>query len=337
MTGPTAREGCPKRMQFGPCGGVRADLSCEMAPTPCPFATGRPEAVVWPGASSTERPLELVEAAAGRPVVLTDLTVTPFSAESVTAVTGLLAGSCDGLLVGEHQSRPDFPPTLMAALIRDAGGSAWITLTCRDRNRVVLEQELAGLAFAEVAGVLAVTGDGRAQGVRPDVTQVFDIDSTWLAWLAAAAGLPVAVAESPDAPPLPLRPHRLRQKERAGADLAVLNHVGSPERLDRFARAARAAGVTIPLIAGVAVYTDERSAAVLSLPGLHLDRRQVAAVLEAPDPVAAGIASAVAEAKALLAIDGVVGVNLSGLASGRGERFAAEIKAAVGQEIRGER
>ena len=47
--------------------------------------------------------------------------------------------------------------------------------------------------------------------------------------------------------------------------------------------------------------------------------------------------AAVAEAKALLAIDGVVGVNLSGLASGRGERFAAEIKAAVGQEIRGDR
>ena len=42
----------------------------------------------------------------------------------------------------------------------------------------------------------------------------------------------------------------------------------------------------------------------------------------APDPVAAGIAAAVAEARALLAVDGVAGVNLSGLASGarRGAR-----------------
>jgi 5,10-methylenetetrahydrofolate reductase len=279
----------------------------------------------------------LLDAALNRPVVLTDFTVTPFSARSVTAVTEVLAGSCDGLLVGEHQNRPDFPPTLMAGLIREAGGSPWITLTCRDRNRILLEQELAGLAFAGAAGVLAVTGDGRAQGVRPDVTQVFDIDSTELAWLAAAAGLPVAVAESPQAPPLELRPHRLRQKQRAGAQLCVLNHVGSPEVLARFTERSRAAGTTIPLIAGVAVYTDERSAAVLALPGLHLDRDQVSAVLDAPDPVAAGIASAVAEARALLAVEGVVGVNLSGLASARGELFAAEIKAAIGHEImRGE-
>ena len=330
----TGRVGCPKRMQFGPCGGVRADLSCEMEPVPCPFAAGEPVAVLWSGPPGPEGArIGLLEAASARPVVLTDFTVTPFSASSIAAVSRLLAGSCDGVLVGEHHNRPDFPPTLMAGLIRDAGGSPWITLTCRDRNRVILEQELAGLAFADVAGVLAVTGDGRAQGVRPDVTQVFDIDSTRLAGLAAAAGLPVAVAESPDAPPLELRPQRLREKERAGARLCVLNHVGSPERLARFARRTRAAGARIPLIAGVAVYTDERSAAVLNLPGLHLDRDQVAAVLDAPDPVAAGIASAVAEARALLAVEGVVGVNLSGLASDRGELFAAGIKAAVGMEI----
>jgi methylenetetrahydrofolate reductase (NADPH) len=327
-------EKCPKNMQFGPCGGVRDDLSCEMAAKPCPFAAGEPDVVVWSGPPAPEGArVGLLEAAPERPVVLTDFTVTPFSAASIAAVGKLLAGSCDGVLVGEHQNRPDFPPTLMTGLIRDAGCSPWITLTCRDRNRIGLEQELAGLAFAEAAGVLAVTGDGRAQGVRPDVTQVFDIDSTRLAWLVAAAGLPVAVAESPQAPPLDLRPRRLREKERAGAQLCVLNHVGSPERLARFTQRTRVAGSTIPLIAGVAVYTDERSAAVLNLPGLHLDPAEVAAVLTAPDPVAAGIASAVARARALLAVDGVVGVNLSGLASDRGELFAAEIKAAVGQAI----
>ena len=82
----------------------------------------------------------------------------------------------------------------------------WMTLTCRDRNRIVLEQELAGLAVAGADGVLCVTGDGRAQGVRPDVTQVFDLDGTRLAALAAVAGLTVAVPEAPDAPPRPLRP-----------------------------------------------------------------------------------------------------------------------------------
>src|SRR6185312_2603495 len=265
---------------------------------------------------------ELLDRARSRPVVLTDLTVRPFDAANVRAVTGVLAGSCDALLVGEHQGRPDFPPALMAALVRDAGAAPWITLSCRDRNRVVLEQEVAGLAAVGVAGVLCVTGDGRAPGVRPEVTQVFDIDGTRLAALAAAAGLVVGVPEAPDAPPVALRPGRLREKQRAGARLAVLNHVGSPARLAAFAAAARAAGVRIPLVAGVAVYTDERSASVLQrFPGLHLDADRVAAVLRAPDPVAAGIAEAVAEARASLAVDGVVGVNLSGPASDRGVEF----------------
>jgi hypothetical protein len=319
-------------MHYGPCGGVRADLTCEMAPVPCPFATDR-TAVRWDGPAAPAAAEHAVTGAAGRPLVLTDFTVRPFDPAGIKAVAGALAGSCDGVLVGEHHNRPDFPPTLMATLVREAGGAPWITLTCRDRNRVVLEQELAGLAFAGAAGVLCVTGDGRSQGVRPDVTQVFDIDSTRLTWLAAATGLPVAVAESPDAPPRELRPHRLREKQRAGANLVLLNHVGSARRLAEFAAAAGAAGATLPMVAGVAVYTDERSAAVLRLPGLHLDGDHVAAVLNAADPVAAGIAAAVAEARALLAVDGVVGVNLSGRASDRGELFAAEVKAEVGRQI----
>jgi methylenetetrahydrofolate reductase (NADPH) len=115
----------------------------------------------------------------------------------------------------------------------------------------------------------------------------------------------------------------------------VLNHVSNPAAVDRFVTEARRAGAALPFVAGAAVYTDERSARLLqAFPGLHLDGAAVEEVLRAPDPVAAGVAAAVAEAKALLAIPGVVGVNLSGLASGRGEVAGAEVKAAVAAEIR---
>ena len=58
------------------------------------------------------------------------------------------------------------------------------------------------------------------------------------------------------------------------------------------------AGVTIPVIAAVAVFTDEPSAAVLSgLPGLELDPAAVRRVLDDPDPVAAGITAAAGEAR----------------------------------------
>ncbi len=327
---------CPKRMHYGPCGGVRPDLRCELGDRPCPFAAA--PLPVWAGAEPPPEPAPvpdgLLARAAARPVVLTDLSVVPYSPASVRRVVGLLAGSADALLVGEHQNSPDLPPTLFAAEVLSAGGRPWTTLTCRDRNRVVLEQELMGLAALGVEGVLCVTGDVRAPGVRSDVTQVFDLDGTRLAALAAAVGLVASVPEAPEAPPTALRAARVAQKQRAGARLCVLNHVSTPRAVDRFVGEARRAGVTLPFVAGVAVYTDERSARVLqAFPGLHLDGAVVEGVLRAADPVAAGIAAAVAEARALLAIPGVVGVNLSGLASGRGEEAGAEIKAAVAGEI----
>ena len=46
---------CPKRMHYGPCGGVRDDGSCEMRPHPCPFAT-LDAAPAWAGSPAPLRP-----------------------------------------------------------------------------------------------------------------------------------------------------------------------------------------------------------------------------------------------------------------------------------------
>jgi 5,10-methylenetetrahydrofolate reductase len=327
---------CPKRMVFGPCGGVRDDGRCELAEHGCVFLDA--PLATWPGERQPRpepAPDGLLARAAAGPVVLSDLSVTPFDPASVRRVVGALAPVSDGLLVGEHANRPDFPPTMFATEVMDAGGRVWTTLACRDRNRVVLEQELAGLAAVGVDGVLCVTGDGRGVSVRPGVTQVFDLDGVRLAALAAAAGLQVAVPESPETPPVDLRPARAAQKERAGAQLCVLNHVSTPARVARFVAAARDAGATLPFIAGVAVYTDEQSARVLQrFPGLHLDGEAVERALAARDPREAGIAAAVDEARALLAVPGVVGVNLSGTGSSRGEDDGAAVKAAVAERLR---
>lgn len=319
---------CPKRMVFGPCGGVRPDGGCEMVAMPCTFgALDQPPTGAWaPTVAATPvRP----------PLVLTDLSVPPADAATLNATARILTDGCDAMLVGDHQDRPDFPPTVLARLIADAGGRPWVTLACRDRNRVVLEQELHGLHLDGLATVLCVTGDGRAFGVRPDVTQVFDLDGTRLAALAASIGLPVGVVETPTAPPVHLRPGRLVQKQRAGAQVVVLNHVRSPSDVDAFVQQARRAGLTMPVIASVAVYTDDRSAAVLqALPGLEIEPATVSAVLAAADPVAAGIEAALAEARRLLSIEGVAGVNLSGLASARGPAYAAAVQAEIGRRIR---
>ena len=326
--------GCPKRMVFGPCGGVRDDGRCELDEHPCVFLDE--PLVRWPDPPvQPMTPSTLLDRAAYAPVVLADLSVTPFDPASVRRVVGVLAPVSDGLLVGEHANRPDFPPTMFAAEVIAAGGRVWTTLACRDRNRVVLEQELAGLAAVGVDGVLCVTGDGRGASVRPGVTQVFDLDGIRLAALAAGMGLPVAVPEAPEAPPVDLRPARVAQKQRAGAQVCVLNHASSPARVAAFVAAARAAGATLPFVAGVAVYTDEPSARVLQrFPGLHLDGAVVERVLRSADPREAGIAAAVTEARELLDVPGVVGVNLSGSASGRGADDGAAVKAEIAATIR---
>ncbi|OBB68410.1 methylenetetrahydrofolate reductase [Mycobacterium sp. 852014-50255_SCH5639931] len=317
---------CPKRMEFGPCGGVRPDGQCEMRPGPCAFDG----VVAWSGHQHAARPARV-------PLLLTDFSCTPFDRRDVAATAAVLAPGCDAVLVGEHQNKPDFPPTLMGSLLLDAGVTPWITLSCRDRNRVVLEQELRGLLSINVETVLCVTGDGRGYDVRPEVTQTFDLDGPRLVSLAASTGVVAAVPETPTAPPVAARPARLVEKQRAGASLAVLNHVPRPEMVADFVTVARAAGLAIPVIAAVAVFTDSVSAAVLQgLPGLELDQTVTERVLGALDPVSAGIEAAVAEARALLSIEGVEGVNVSGLASASGGRMGAEIKAEVGRRIRGE-
>jgi methylenetetrahydrofolate reductase (NADPH) len=318
--------GCPKKMQFGPCGGVRLDGQCEMRDGECAFS----ELVPWSGAQRAPRP-------ARAPRVLTDFSCAPFNEADVAATAAVLGPNCDAVLVGEHQNKPDFPPTLMARLLLDAGVAPWITLSCRDRNRVVLEQELRGLRSIGASTVFCVTGDGRGYDVRPDVTQTFDLDGPRLVSLAASIGMIAGVPETPTAPPVHARPARLVEKQRAGANVAVLNHVPYPDMIADFMKIARSAGLTIPVIAAVAVFTDIASAAVLQgLPGLELDPAVTDGVLCAADPVAAGIDAAVAEARALLSIEGVEGVNISGSASGSGTRVGAEIKAEVGRRVRAE-
>jgi len=332
----TSEAGCPKRMVYGPCGGVRDSGRCEVDDRRCPFVD-RPT-VRWAGPQPPP-PLPFAAAlGAAAPVIVTDLRVRPFDVRSIAAVTSRLSRSADAVLVGEHHVRPDFPPAMMATLVREAGGTPWVTLTCRDRNRVVLEAELAALAEVHAAGVHCVTGDSRARSVRDDATQVFDLDGTRLAALAAGAGLCPSVGATPAAAPVAERPARLLEKQRAGAAVCFVNHAGGSAPVATFVAAARERGVTIPFIPCVAVITDQASLLVLErFPGLVVDPDVRRAVLEATDGREAGITAAVDEAMRMLAIEGVAGINLSGSATAGPEAESAAIMDEVAARIRARR
>ena len=204
---------CPKHMEYGPCGGVEFDGSCEVSPHRCVFLDlptvrwhGAAPSPVVPGRGSPDSVLpDAADAGAGAvsagavamrarmrtgPVVVADFPARALDAASIAECGQILSGSVDAELAGDAGSaRVQFPPAYRATLIHATGLQVWSGFTCRDRNRVAMEGELAALAHVGVAGVHCVTGDHTRTGSRPDAAPVFDLDSTQSASLAASRNI----------------------------------------------------------------------------------------------------------------------------------------------------
>ena len=71
------RQGCPKHMVMGPCGGVREGGGCEVIPGPCVFETP----ATWSDPVAAV-PLGRV------PLILADYTADPYSVRMLTMVAG---------------------------------------------------------------------------------------------------------------------------------------------------------------------------------------------------------------------------------------------------------
>ncbi len=187
MEDPT-RPGCPKRMVFGPCGGVRADGGCEVDGRPCVFvATAAPAWSGPPRRPASDR--SGLPTGGAAPWVVTDLHGRPRHRGSLRAVAARLRGTCDAVLVGDHGGRRnDFPPSFTAGVVMAEGLAPWVTLSCRDRNRVALAAECAALAEMGVAGVHCVTGDWQGSGGGVGEAKVFDLDALRLVDYLAIRG-----------------------------------------------------------------------------------------------------------------------------------------------------
>ena len=345
---PGALLDCPKKMEYGPCGGVEFDGSCEVAPHPCVFLDL--PTVRWHGVASAEAPgrsdpvpppplssgaPEMRQLMAARPIVVADFPARALDAASIAECGGILSGSVDAVLAGDAgAARVQFPPAYRASLIRAAGLAVWTGFNCRDRNRVAMEGELAALAHVGVAGVHCVTGDHTKTGQRPDAAPVFDLDSTEAASLARANGHLVSVAEAPATPPVDRRPDRLLEKFRAGAEVCFVNHAGGAAPVAAFVARAQDLGATMAFVPCIPIVVDRESAELLRtfttlvLPDGYLDR-----ILAARDPFAEGIAAAVELSRGMLEIEGVRGVNLSGGAGPGREAWFAEALARISREL----
>ncbi|MDD4892042.1 MAG: bifunctional homocysteine S-methyltransferase/methylenetetrahydrofolate reductase [Phycisphaerae bacterium] len=186
-------------------------------------------------------------------------------------------------------------------------------LACRDRNLIGMQSLLLGAHALGIRSILAVTGDPAKLGDHPDATSVYNLNSIKLVNLIARLngghnhsgqliGQPTAfhvgVAFNPNARNLASEVERLRRKAEQGADFVMTQAVFDAATMRRACEAARAAGVTIPIFAGIYPLVSSRNAEFLhnEFPGISIAdevRRRMASA--SPDRVrmaAEGIAIA---------------------------------------------
>jgi methylenetetrahydrofolate reductase (NADPH) len=140
-------------------------------------------------------------------------------------------------------------PLAVAVALKQLGMEPVMQLTCRDRNRLGLEAEIAGAALHGIENICCLTGDDVTAGDEPEARRVFDLDAIQLLVMASqmAAGhylsgrpidpapkLFLGAVENPGAPPYDHRVDRALKKVRAGARFLQLQVSFEPERLAAF-------------------------------------------------------------------------------------------------------
>ena len=65
-------------------------------------------------------------------------------------------------------------------MLKNAGLTPILQLTCRDRNRIALQSELLGAAALGIDNILCLTGDHTKMGDHAGAKPVFDLDSVSL-------------------------------------------------------------------------------------------------------------------------------------------------------------
>src|SRR4051812_49641050 len=77
-------------------------------------------------------------------------------------------------------------PLAVAIALRQLGMEPVMQLTCRDRNRLALEAEIAGAALHGIENICCLTGDDVTAGDEPEARRVFALASIQLLMPGAA-------------------------------------------------------------------------------------------------------------------------------------------------------
>ena len=169
-------------------------------------------------------------------------------------------------------------------MLKNAGLTPILQLTCRDRNRIALQSELLGAAALGIDNILCLTGDHTKMGDHPGAKPVFDLDSVSLLHTVCQlekgtdlAGNPlvgeapkfakVAVV-SPCSDSVDAQLAKMERKVMAGAEYFQTQAVFDSEKFISFMEKAKQfgkpvqLGVIIPKSAGMAKFMNNNVAGV---------------------------------------------------------------------------
>ena len=169
-------------------------------------------------------------------------------------------------------------------MLKNAGLTPILQLTCRDRNRIALQSELLGAAALGIDNILCLTGDHTKMGDHPGAKPVFDLDSVSLLHTVCQlekgvdlAGNPLVgeppkfakgAVVSPCSDSVDAQLAKMERKVMAGAEYFQTQAVFDSEKFISFMEQAKQfgkpvqLGVIIPKSAGMAKFMNKNVAGV---------------------------------------------------------------------------
>ena len=169
-------------------------------------------------------------------------------------------------------------------MLKNAGLTPILQLTCRDRNRIALQSELLGAAALGIDNILCLTGDHTKMGDHPGAKPVFDLDSVSLLHTVCQlekgvdlAGNPLVgeapkfakgAVVSPCSDSVDAQLAKMERKVMAGAEYFQTQAVFDSEKFISFMEKAKQfgkpvqLGVIIPKSAGMAKFMNNNVAGV---------------------------------------------------------------------------
>ena len=174
-----------------------------------------------------------------------------------------------------------FPACVM---LKQAGLTPILQLTCRDRNRIALQSELLGAAALGIENILCLTGDHTKMGDHKGAKPVFDLDSVSLLHTVCQLENGVDLGGNPLVGPAPkfakgavvspcsdsvdAQLAKMERKVMAGAEYFQTQAVFDSEKFISFMEQAKQfgkpvqLGVIIPKSAGMAKFMNNNVAGV---------------------------------------------------------------------------